>query len=201
MAEEYITKKRMVSYYNQLSIIKELNSQVKSVLEIGIFNSLFSVLLKNSGYQVTTADYNPDLEPDLLIDLTTDFVIPKDKFDVIVSFQVLEHIPYDQAEKALQKLVEASRKFIVISLPYNSYELFNFRFTSSFAPRPKNLLIQIPRFWSTKPRTQEHFWELGLKGYPKRRWLNSLKKMNIKLKKQFQDPLVPYHYYFILEKL
>lgn len=201
MLEEYVTKKRMVSYYNQARIIKSLGSEVKNILEIGIFNSLFSVILRNNGYQVTTADYNPELKPDLLIDLTTDFVVPKEQFDAIVSFQVLEHIPYDDAEKALHKFVEATKKFIVISLPYNTLELCNLRFTSDFTSTPRHLLVQIPRFWSTKPITSEHCWELGLKGYPKSRWLSSLEKMNIIVKREFQDPLVPYHYFFILEKV
>ncbi|WP_292829998.1 class I SAM-dependent methyltransferase [Nostoc sp. JL33] len=54
----------------------------------------------------------------MILDLTTDFSLPKDKFDAIVLFQVLEHLPYPESEQALKKLGIATKKFLVISIPY-----------------------------------------------------------------------------------
>ncbi|PMB26369.1 class I SAM-dependent methyltransferase [Fischerella thermalis] len=196
---EYFSKDRFISYHHQMRLVASLGSQVSNILEIGIFNSFLKDLLKLNGYKVTTADVDPYLKPDIILDLTADFSLPKDKFDVIVLFQVLEHLPYEQSEQALKKLAEATKRFLVISIPYNTqYLTLQLRF--SFLPRPRHLLLKIPRFWSKKPKCDQHYWEMGLKGYPKARILNSLAKIGLKVKQEFLDPTNPYHYFLVLEK-
>ncbi len=199
MSYEYLSKERMISYYNQVRIIKSLGNQITTILEIGIFNQIFSDLMKKNGYLVTTADVNPELKPDIILDLNSDFELPKDKFDVIVCFQVLEHLPYEAAEKALQKLAEATKKYVAISLPYSS-EYFCLRLTNSRTILPRHLFIQIPHFWKTKPICANHCWELGMKGYPKKRFIDTIKKLGLNLKRDYQDPLHPYHWFFAIEK-
>lgn len=200
-ADEYLTKQRLISYYNQKRIINGLGKSVKNILEVGIFNSLFSQILALEGYQVTRADFDSTLNPDLILNLQTDFEIPSDKFDAIVLFQVLEHIPYEDFENAVKRLAAATKKYLVISLPYNTL-YFTLQLHFSFTRhRPRNLLLQVPKFWSTKPVTpDEHYWEIGLKGYPKKRIVQSLEKTGLKLRREYQDPLYPYHYFFVLEK-
>ncbi|MCW6037048.1 class I SAM-dependent methyltransferase [Spirulina subsalsa FACHB-351] len=201
MPGEYLTKQRMISQYNQKRMIRLLGESVKNVLEIGIYNSLFYHLLSSEGYQVTRADFNPDLKPDFVLDLRSDFELPRDTFDAIALFQVLEHIPYEDFEKAIQRLANFTKKYIVISLPYNS-SYCSVQFQLSFNRRPRSLLLQVPKFWSTKTYTpDEHYWEIGLKGYPKKRIVRSLENAGLKIRQEYQDPLYPYHYFFILEKL
>jgi hypothetical protein len=140
------------------------------------------------------------LKPDIILDLKSNFEIEPDTFDAIVLFQVLEHIPYEDFERAVKKIAKATKKFVVISLPYNTL-YFTLQFHFSFNQRPRSFLLQIPKFWSTKPYTpDEHCWEIGLKGYPKKRIVASLKNAGLKLKREYQDPLYPYHYFFVLEK-
>ncbi len=200
MAVEYLTKLRLISYYNQKRIIQSLGKSVHKILEIGIFNSLFSEILLREGYEVVRADFDPNLKPDIILDLKSDFQIEPNTFDAIVLFQVLEHIPYEYFERAVQKIAQATKKFVVISLPYNT-AYFTLQFHFSFNQRPRSLLLQIPQFWSNQPYTpDEHCWEIGLKGYPKKRIVASLENAGLKLKREYQDPLYPYHYFFVLEK-
>ncbi len=196
---EYISKDRLISYYNQARLIRGLGQQVNNILEIGIFNSLFTEMLKRGGYNVTTADFDVELKPDMVLDLASDFTLPEDKFDAIAIFQVLEHIPYDDAEKAIKKLADATKKFLVISVPYRS-RFLSVQFKFSLSLRPKYFFVRIPLFWSEKPLTDEHYWEMGLKGYPKKRLVNSIEKAGLTIKREFIDPLNPYHYFFVLEK-
>lgn len=107
---DYLSKDRLISYHHQLRLIFTLGNQVTNILEIGIFNSLLTHLLTQNGYNVTTADVDPNLEPDIHLDLTTDFSLPQDKFDAIVLFQVLEHLPYEQSEQALKKTCTYHKK-------------------------------------------------------------------------------------------
>ncbi|MUH00224.1 methyltransferase domain-containing protein [Scytonema sp. UIC 10036] len=196
---EYLSKDRLISYHHQMRLIFSLGHQVKNVLEIGIFNSLMTHLLKSSGYNVTTADIDPNLKPDLIVDLTRDFSLPKDTFDAIVLFQVLEHLPYEQSEQALQKLAEATKKFVIISIP-SCTQFLAIQVRFAYFQRPRHLFINIPKFWSTKPICKQHYWEMGLKGYPKKRILNSVAKAGLTVKHEFVDPTYPYHYFLVLEK-
>ncbi|MGB3693668.1 MAG: methyltransferase domain-containing protein [Spirulinaceae cyanobacterium] len=198
-AQEYLSKNRLISYYNQARIIRSLGRQVKDILEIGTYNSLFSEILARYGYNVTTADFDASLKPDLILDLTSDFQIPQQTFDAIVIFQVLEHISYDKFEVALEKIAQSTKKFVVISLPYNT-EYLSLQLHFSFNKRPRSLLLQIPKFWSEKPVTpDEHCWEIGLKGYPKKRITNSITNAGLNIIREHQDALHPYHYFFVLE--
>jgi len=199
MGYEYISKSRMISYYNQVRVIQSLGKEVQTILEIGIFNNICSDLLRKNGYLVTTADFNRDLNPDIILNLNSDFELPQDKFDAIACFQVLEHIPYEASEKALKKLVDATRKYVVISLPYYSNYVC-LRLTTSWSSLPRHLMLQIPCFWKTEPKCPEHYWELGMKDYPKKRFLETLKKLDLHLKRDYQDPLNPYHWFFVIEK-
>lgn len=198
---EYVNKNRMISFYNQQRLLRALEHPVHDILEIGIFQSLLTEILRRQGYQVTTADNDPDLNPDIVLDLTQPFSLETDRYDVIVLFQVLEHIPYDQFERAVQRLVQSTRRYIVISLPYASW-YFNLHLNTMLSPgRPRNLFLQIPHFWSHTPTLpDEHHWEIGLKDYPLNRIQASLRATGLHIQREFQDPLHPYHYFFVLEK-
>ncbi|QFS47612.1 methyltransferase domain-containing protein [Nostoc sphaeroides CCNUC1] len=41
---------------------------------------------------------------------------------------------------------------------------------------------------------------MGLKGYPKKRILNSVANAGLTVKQEFIDPTYPYHYFLVLEK-
>ncbi|MBD2500878.1 class I SAM-dependent methyltransferase [Anabaena azotica] len=197
---EYLSRDRFISYHHQLRLIFNLGTQVKEILEVGIFNSIMTDLLKSKGYKVTTADIDRNLQPDIVLDLTSNFSLKQDKYDAIVLFQVLEHLPYEQSEQALKKLAQATKKYLIISLPYNS-QYFAIQLKFSLAKRSRHLSLSLPTFWSTRPKTDEHFWEVGLKGYPKKRIHNSVAKAGLTIKQEFTDPMHPYHYFLVLEKI
>jgi hypothetical protein len=195
---DYLSKDRFISYHHQSRLIFSLGNQVKSILEIGIFNSFFTDILTKIGYEVTTADVDPNLKPDILLDLTSDFSLPSNKFDVIALFQVLEHLPYEQAEKALKKLAQATKKYILISIPYNT-QFLGIQLRFSYKYRARYFFGGLPKFWSTEPICNQHYWEMGLKGYPRQKILDSITSAGLKVKHEFLDQVHPYHYFFILE--
>ena len=199
-SSQYLSNERFISYHHQSRLLFSLGSQVKNVLEIGIFNSLFTEILKQNNYNVTTADIDPNLKPDIILDLTADFTLPQDKFDAIVLFQVLEHFPYEKSELALQKLAAVTKKYLVISIP-NTTQYLSLQIKTSFLLKARHLLWKIPLFWSTTPLCDQHYWELGLKGYPKKRFLESVAKAGLIVKEEYVDPTFPYHYFLILEKI
>ncbi|MFM7409112.1 MAG: class I SAM-dependent methyltransferase [Cuspidothrix sp.] len=152
---EYLSKERLISYHNQARLLFTLGNEIKNVLEIGIFNSIFTETLRQSNYNVTTADIDPNLKPDIILNLAEDFTLPQDQFDAIVLFQVLEHLPYEKSELALQRLAKFTKKYLVISIPTN-IQYISLQIKTCFSGRTrhifndKDIFINIPKFWTTK---------------------------------------------------
>lgn len=192
--EHYSHPGRWVSYYFQIKEV--LRSNPKSVLEIGSGDGVLkSYLRENTDIQYTNVDVADDLHPDF-IGSVTELPFADNSYDVVCAFEVLEHIPFEEFEKALSELARVSRGSVVLSLPH-------------FGP-PVQLLIKIPllkeiRFSWKVPFHKEHvfngqhYWEIGKKGY-------TVKHICAILKKYFEviNEFIPfenqYHHFFVLEK-
>lgn len=191
--ESYVGIDRWSSYYYQLREI--LAQKPSSVLEIGVGDHIIGDYLTGHNISYTSADIADDLSPDIVADVT-DLPIPDASYDVVCAFEVLEHLPFGQFEKALGELARVSRRVVVLSLPH-------------FGP-PIQFLVKIPflrefRF-SIKipfPRKHlfngQHYWEIGKMGY-------SAEMVRAVLKKYFEitREFVPfenqYHHFFTLRK-
>ena len=195
----YDDLQRWISYYYQIDNILKLNP--KSVLEIGVGNKTNYNYLKDK-VKITSCDFDKNLNPDIVGDIRN---LPiKDKtYDVVCAFEVLEHIPFSDFEKALKELKRISKKYVIISIPYSSIYFNNaFRFPligRIFNKKFIETTIRIPLFLRKHKFNGEHYWEIGKKGYPIRKIRNILKK-EYKIIKEESSLLNKYHYYFILEK-
>jgi hypothetical protein len=110
----------MLSIHHPIRLVESWEDNVRDVLEVGVFRSVFAQVLPIRGYRVTTADRESELKPDLHLDLADNFQLPHDQFAPIVCFQALEHLPYERFEIILNKFGAAARRGVVISLPYRS---------------------------------------------------------------------------------
>jgi hypothetical protein len=114
---------RFIHYWQQIDEVMRLGP--KSVLEIGPGDHTVSDFLIRKGLDVVTADNDPAVKPDYLIDL----LVPnfKDKFDrkydICLLSEVLEHISFKYFVRILVEIGELAR-FIVISIPYTTIRLF-----------------------------------------------------------------------------
>lgn len=96
--------------------------KVSTVLDVGSWTGRFAVCLKNKGFAVECLEGNPDVVDyfrtvsdipchNLLFE---DFV-PKQKYDAITLFEVIEHV-YDM-ERFLAKLEECTDGYLLLSTP------------------------------------------------------------------------------------
>jgi len=89
-----------------MQIYLALLTKPKKILEIGIGNRFISSNLKKS-CEVTTADYDKVLNPDVFLDISKpkDFLqIEDNSFDLLIICEVLEHVPYKYIDSILKSL-------------------------------------------------------------------------------------------------
>ncbi|MBD2357755.1 methyltransferase type 11 [Tolypothrix sp. FACHB-123] len=193
---DYLSADRFISYSHQLRLTTIYAKPGDKVLEIGIFNSILATLLKNHGYKITTADIDHNLNPDLILDLNSDFIL--DRFDVVTAFQVLEHIDFTQFSKILEKL-SLNSKYLIISLPYNTLGI-SLKIKFTFLERARHLSLKIPKFWSKIPISNQHYWEAGLRGYSRETIRDNINSAGLKIEREFIEPMNPYHWFLVLRK-
>lgn len=189
----YLSPDRFASYGCQLREI--LSLRPNSVLEIGIGIGVVAYVLRKTGVQLSTLDFDPSLKPDI-IGSVTNIPIKDGSFDVVACFEVLEHIPYSYFPKALSEIARVSKKFAVISIP-DAERVF---------------VMQIPKIIRKKICRRpfqnlmhhefdgEHFWEINKKGYPLNKIAEDIYCAGFCIKNTFRLFENIYHRFFILSK-
>lgn len=185
---------RFVSYYHQLSEVLSLNPV--SVLEIGVGDGIFRDYLKgNTDVAYTSVDVADDLHPDVVGDVTK-LPFKDGTFDVVCAFEVLEHIPFEQLEKALSELHRVVQRAVVLSLPHFGPPV-KFLLKIPFLPEI-SFAFKIP-FARKHMFNGQHYWEIGKRGYSPRAIRNILEEY-FTIQKEFIPFENQYHHFYILEK-
>ena len=96
LRDSYDSKYRFISYWYQINEILNLNSN--NTLEIGIGSGFVAKYLIEKGINITTLDFDRNLEPDVAGNILS-IPFKKGSFDVICCYEVLEHLPYENFRK------------------------------------------------------------------------------------------------------
>jgi len=191
--KDYDTKERWISYWYQINEV--LKTRPEKVLEVGIGNKTVSDYLRKLGITVVTADVDKSLEPDYVCSVTElSKYFNENEFDTVLCAEVLEHIPFEYFEKALEELWKVSKMYVILSLPH-----FGVVFSLSLKiPLLKriNITVKIP-LPLRHVFDGQHYWEVGKKGYSLGNILKILSKL-FYIKKTYIVPENPYHRFFIL---
>jgi SAM-dependent methyltransferase len=111
----YDSPARLASYSAQFACVIEHAPLGQSLLEVGIGNGTLTAVLRNRGYDVATVDFDAELHPDCVADVR-ELPLPDNTFNVALAFEVLEHLPWDQAPVALRELARIAR-IVIVSVP------------------------------------------------------------------------------------
>jgi len=145
-------------YHQQAKIVYDYCNRNDHIFEIGVGSALLSDLLKRRGWKVTTLDIDEDKKPDVC-ESASEFDYLNAAADVILAFEIFEHIPFSTFEKVIEKISASNVKEIYFSLPWNEVQLVDFKL--------KLPVIDSVKFRWAMPRnkiiTKAHFWELSKK--------------------------------------
>ena len=192
--KKYSFPGRWVSYYYQIN--ETLSLSPKNILEIGTGDGVYKdYITHNTNIEYKNLDIAEDLKPDVLGSVDS-IPLPDNSFDLVVAFEILEHLPFDKFEKSLLEISRVSKESIILSLPH-------------FGP-PVKFLLKIPflkeiKFAFKIPFQKEHkfdgqhYWEIGKKGYSVNKLRDMISK-HLTIKKDFVPFENQYHHFYILEK-
>jgi ubiquinone/menaquinone biosynthesis C-methylase UbiE len=193
----YVGPGRLHSYANQLASVVE--ARPDSILEIGKGSGYIHETLSRFGYNVTTADLSPDLEPDIVADVRH-IPVPDRDFDVVACCEVLEHLPFADFVPALVELRRVARRRLVISVPDVSRDLE----ASLRVPKLGEWHVAISlgifaRPWPTDRTGREnHYWEIGFRGTTLSVVKKRIKAAGWRIERTWRVPQMRWHRFFVL---
>jgi len=179
---EYITKRRWNSFYHQIDEIVSIKPD--SILEIGVGSGLLRAVLTSVYHcNYNTIDIGEHLHPDY-VGSVLDMPFEDSTYDVVGCFQVLEHLPYEDFQKAMTEIFRIAKKRVVISLP-----------DAGIDDKPNR-----PNCFDG-----EHYWEINKIGYElikiKEAIENIAKGYYFSLDNEYRVPEMTYHHFFVLNKV
>lgn len=97
-------------------VVRESTGRGKRVLEIGLGSGYVTRALRRAGLAVTALDIAGDLGPEVRGSVTQ-LPFRRRAFDVVVAEEVLEHVPWEAARRALAELARVATRRVVLSVP------------------------------------------------------------------------------------
>jgi len=189
---EYAFEGRFVSYYWQLKEVLALNPS--SVLEVGVGDWVFgSFIQNNTAVLYTSVDVAEDLHPDV-VGSVLKLPFADKSFDVVCAFEVLEHMPFEQFDRALAELCRVARTNVVISVPHFG-PMISFSLKLPFLPQLR-IAWKIP-FPKKHIFNGQHYWEVGKRGYSVSRIRKILSRYGA-IERDFIPFANEYHHFFAI---
>lgn len=185
---------------------------VRTVIEFGGGRDLTRSITKNFGIDYRSVDLSDRFFPDFVSSIE-EYPFSGDTVDLVCSFQCLEHNPWDQVEGLLKHLAQFTHRYLYLSLPYNggwfsaslSVRLPKFEFSRTFcrvfdglgggAIDEAPLRMRPPERWH-----DPHWWELGRRGLPRKRFVSLVEELGFRLRSQRHNPFFPHHCFVLFEK-
>ena len=183
-----------MSYWYQIKEVSDFHPE--NVLIIGKGSGLVSEYLKLTGIKAVTLDIDESLKPDVAASVL-DMPFGDSEFDVVLCAQVLEHLPYKDFDQAIFEIKRVSKNGAVISLPHFGPAI-RFLFKLALLPEIK-FMVKLPYPKKHKFK-EEHYWEIGKRGYPVKKIKKDIEKNRLNITKDFVVFENPLHHFFIVKK-
>jgi len=185
--KDYLDISRFLGLQAQLAAVMDSNPK-EPLLEIGPGPGLFSGIIHQLGFNVTTFDIDPLLLPDVAGRLP-ELPFKNNAFYSVCAFEILEHIPFELFGSCLREIKRVASKRIIISVPDQrklhrgeisvSFKIFNHSYKKTFFRKKLNSLGNF----------EEHYWEIGFNGISPKTIIEIAEEVYLEpLKTYFRDP-------------
>ena len=160
-SDQYFNKYQLFSLSEQISLLYKYCKEFTdpTILEVGKGNGFVSDFFKKANFSITTFDINANLEPDIVGNILEMNSLVSSKPDLILCFEVLEHIDFEYFDKSLEQLRLSTGKYVIITLP-EFKKFFGVNMQIRF---PKFKVFSLPLFLKIRGNKQlgsGHFWEI-----------------------------------------
>lgn len=192
--------RRLFSYAHQIESL--LAFHPKRVLEVGVGTGIVSSTLKTVSIDVVTMDIKYDLQPDCVASVVS-LPLQSEIFDVALCCQVLEHLPFNQFEQALNELARIAKLGVIISLP-DAMPYYEIRLR---LPKFRNIHCTFSRRYQIQDQYRKdrleidgHHWEIGYPGITLTYVMDLINESALRAEREWRVPEYPYHHFFVLRK-
>lgn len=195
-SKNYDSKGRFCSYWHQIQ--ESISLKPEKMLEVGIGNGFVSKYLKERGLNIVTLDIDGRLKPDV-VGTILGLPFADESFDVVGCYEVIEHLPFGDLNKALSEIFRVSSSFALLSTRDISGVL-RFSVGVPFIGEIRRL-IPLPRL--RKPVHNfdgQHYWEIGKAGYPLKRVKMEMQNVGFQIVRTYRVFEKYQHRFFILKK-
>lgn len=140
-----------------------------SVLVVGPGQGLDTALFRWRGLKVVTFDIDETFGPDVVGSCHAMPMFSDQQFDVVVASHVLEHLPVNFLNLALEELSRVAANALIYLPVAGRHAVL--RLAPGFRGMDFSLACDLFRFWhrpsGTKPvySNGQHYWEVGYRGY------------------------------------
>lgn len=196
---------RILRYYYQYQLLADL--EFDDIVEVGIRYDILTHILRRSGFKTTTVDVVPECEPDVVADIRKPMDV---EADVVLCFETLEHLPYDDFKLCLMNLAKSARKYVIISIPdvTPSFGLWvDIPMVSAVLAHFFGILTRFMLQGSCRGLLSRkfdydgfHYWEVGKRGYPQKRIRKDIEDAGLTIVRDYRSFFLPYHHYYVMSK-
>ena len=192
----YLAPSRLASIGHQVSYLHRYFPD-SSVLEVGVGSGMATDLARRMGHRVSTLDVDAKLFPTILASVT-EIPVEEGAFDAFSCCQVLEHLRWEDAQRAISELRRIAALGGVISVPTSRPRvgIRVFPYSGSFAT------LMLPNLWPRRWHIncpEEHQWELGL-GVSVGRFRRAIRGAGFRIDEERQPIENPYHHFFVVTR-
>jgi SAM-dependent methyltransferase len=169
--EAWFKELNLVNFINSYYQYRDLQSlpDVSRVLVVGPGQGLDTAVLRWRGYEVTTLDIDPTFQPDVVGSVHDLSMFSDGQFDAVTASHVIEHQAEPYLDASLSEIARVGR-YALVYLPVAGRHA-QLRVTPGFLSIDWSFIVDFFNYLhrpdGVTPRycLEQHFWEIGLRGW------------------------------------
>jgi hypothetical protein len=198
IGDAYLTEQRFLTF--RFILMHVLRGRYRVIADVGMGSGILAHLLISQGIKVTTVDSDPELRPDVQLDLRELGTLNR-SYDCVICSQVLEHLPFGEFRRGVLALIRAATREVIITVPDRRYYVqLDWKLPGLIRNGIRvDLPFPMKRWVDDHP---EHHWEMNCKPFTEKKVISSLvdacRIETWKLAEHGRIPGFPYHHFFFL---